>query len=107
GVFQFHFRGASVHGDLRFATGEDFLTGWTMALQIAGSVPKVETVGEARRIARQFSMTGSPVNKGFVAPARIYATPKSVMPVKWLDITGEVFKPGEIGATSEETGVMV
>jgi hypothetical protein len=103
---QYHFRGKSVHVDLRFQV-TDYLVGWTLAVQIAGAVPDVSTVEEARRIADAFDANGSRYNKPIVAPAKVYASPKSREPLEWLDIKGAVYEPGSVGATRFEEGVIV
>jgi hypothetical protein len=104
-ILQAHFRGKSVHLDFRLKTGDDFLTGWTLAAQKAGAVPDVDTVGEGKQIASSFSTEGSDWNKAFIAPDRVRAFPKQVQPVVWLTVGGKRFEPGEIGATAEEAGV--
>lgn len=105
-VFQFHFRGRSLHGDLRNQV-DDTLAGWTLACQIEGKVPRVEDVREARRLARRFDVDGNFFLKDWTAPEGQFATPKGRMPKSWLDIEGEKFEPGEIGATRNEPGVIV
>ncbi|MBI3184709.1 MAG: DNA adenine methylase, partial [Myxococcales bacterium] len=106
-VLQYHFRGRSVHGDLRLRVN-DHLVGWTLSLQRPGAIAgAVDTVEEARRIARSFTVEGDRYAKPLVAPAKVFATPKARQPVVWLDIDGEVFGEGEVGATAEEKGVIV
>ena len=105
-VVQFHFRGASLHCDLRIQV-KDYLIGWTLALQRAGTVPDVNTVEAGRKIARLFDVEGSEFTKPFILPDRIFAAPKARQPVEWLAIDGRVFPPGKVGATSEEDGVIV
>ena len=106
-IFQYHFRGKSLHGDLRFQV-DDFLVGWTLANQRAGAIRQpIDTVSAARRIARAFSLDGDRWTKPLRAPAKLFATPKSRQPLVWLDIDGEVFEEGEVGATRNEKGVMV
>jgi len=106
-VFQSHFRGRSVHGDFRVKTGEDFLTGFTLAIQRAGKVPDVDTVPEGKRLAVTFNMEGSYWNKPMNAPNRVFAAVKSLQPPIWLEIEGRKFEAGEVGATAEEEGVIV
>lgn len=105
-VLQIHFRGASAHGDLRFQV-DDFLVGWTLAFQRPGAVPKVETVEEAKRIASTWTVNGSRYFKPMIAPAKVYATPKSRQPTDWLKIEAQAFEPGSVGATRFEEGVIV
>lgn len=105
-VYQYHFRGRSLHTDLRLQVN-DHLVGWTIANQKADRVPSVATVRDARRLARRFDRDGSYFEKPWVAPSGLFATPKTRMPVAWLDMDDEVFEPGEIGATANEAGVLV
>jgi site-specific DNA-adenine methylase len=106
GVLQLHFRGRSVHGDLRVDVG-DYLVGWTLMLQRPDVVPDVDTLEAARDVAADFGAEGSRYTKPFRLPERIMAAPKSRQPKGWLDVEGEVFGEGEIGATRYERGVMV
>lgn|GEM_PF-1212780 len=106
-MLQYHLRGRSLHADLRLRVNEH-LIGWTLSLQRPGAITDpVETVEGARRIARSFSVEGNRYAKPLVAPAKVFATPKSRMPVAWLDLDGEVFDEGEVGATANEKGVIV
>ena len=105
-VLQAHFRGASVHLDLRLQV-RDYLVGWTLAAQRAGAVPDVDTIAEAKRIGAAFSVEGSRYFKPLRAPAKLFAASKSRQPVDWLQIDERVFPPGEVGATAEEQGVIV
>jgi DNA adenine methylase len=106
-VLQYHFRGKSVHADLRLRVN-DHLVGWTLSLQRPGAIADpVDTVEEARRIARSFSVEGDRYTKPLVAPAKVFATPKARQPIAWLDVDGEVFGEGEVGATANEKGVIV
>jgi hypothetical protein len=105
-VFQYHFRGRGFHLDMRLAVA-DYLVGWTVALQRPGSVPPIDSAEEAKRIAGTFDSEGSKYSKPFVAPARVYATPKSRQPAEWINVDAREFKPGTVGATPEEVGVMV
>lgn len=105
-VLQYHFRGRSLHLDMRLQVA-DYLVGWTLANQRAGAVPGVDSVAEAERIARTFSADGDRYAKPFRAPAKLFASPKSRQPVKWLGVRGEVFGEGEVGATRNEPGVIV
>ena len=109
-VLQAHIRGASVHGDFRIQTGEDFLTGWTLSIAKAGEVPKFSGKGDLERaagFAKRFDADGSSWNKPMRAPFRIFATPKSVQPVVWREITQEAFPPGTVGGTRNEWGYIV
>jgi hypothetical protein len=105
-VLQFHFRGKTLHADLRFKVG-DHLVGWTLALQKAGAVPKVDTIAEAKKIANAFKVGGSRYTKDMQLPSRVFATPKSRQPLVWMNLGDAVFEPGEVGATRNEPGVYV
>jgi len=105
-VFQYHWRGKTLHGDLRFKVGSDFLVGWTLLLQKPG-VPEADTVANARDLARTFNADGGRYNKDMVAPEGIQATPKKRQPVEWLHVTGEHIEPGEVGATTNLPGIIV
>ena len=106
-VFQYHFRGKSLHGDLRLQV-DDFLVGWTLVNQRSGAIKQpVETVANARRIAQSFSLDGDRFTKPMRAPAKLFAAPKSRQPLIWLGIDNRVFEEGEVGATRNEEGVMV
>lgn len=104
-VLQAHFRGKSVHGDFRIAAN-GYLIGYTLAMQVAGKVPDVNTLPEAKKIGATFSVEGSSWNKPFNAPNRVYAATKAPEPKQWLGVE-EAFEPGTVGATREEAGVMV
>lgn len=104
---QLHFRGKSVHADLRMALTADELVGWTLAVQRAGMVPDVDTVAQGRAVARQFDVDGSAINKPLALPGRVLAVPKKPQPIAWLDIADVKFEPGEVGATAEQDGVLI
>lgn len=99
-VFQLHFRGKGVHGDLRLNMG-DYLIGWTLALGKPKTIGKpVTTIEEAKTVARGYDVeTGNNYLKPFLAPGGVYATPKSRQPTVWTEIEADVFDPGEVGAT--------
>ncbi len=106
-VLQFHFIGTGYHGDLRLQV-DDFLVGWTLAVQKPGTIPeRVDTVGAARQVARGYGVEGSRVQKPLLAPAKVRAFPKLVQPTAWLDKDGEVFGEGEVGGRTNEKGVIV
>ena len=106
-VVQFHFRGASVHLDLRMAVTDEYLIGWTMAVQHAGTISDVNTIAQGRAIGRQFNMEGSSINKPLLMPDRVFAVPKLRQPVAWLHIGNMIAAPGKVGATAEEAGVFI
>lgn len=108
-VLQIHVRGRTAHLDFRVGAGE-YLIGYTLAAQKAGSIPKLEGEGglaEVKRLAGQFDITGSAWNKPVVAPSRLYASTKAPEPEEWRTIAAEAFKPGTVGATRNEWGYIV
>lgn len=105
-VLHIHFRGKSAHGDLRIDAGE-YLIGYTLALQISGRVPKIDSVPEAKSVAKKFDPKGSRWNKSITAPSRIFTELKAPEPLPWLDIEAEEFEPGSTGATRFNFGYMV
>ena len=102
-VAQLHFRGRSVHLDLRFAADErpdrGFLIGWTVPIQKPGTIREdVDTEREARAVASGWTKDdGNAFLKPALAPSRLFASPKSRQPLAWLDVVGR-FDPGEVGA---------
>lgn len=105
-VFQYHFRGRTLHGDLRFKVGKDYLIGWTLLLQKPG-ISEPKDLRTARQMASTFNPDGGTYNKDFQAPEGIQATAKGRMPVSWLHVQGEFIEPGEVGATRNLPGVIV
>jgi hypothetical protein len=107
-VLQLHFRGKGVHGDLRMKV-EDYLTGWTLALQKPGSIKEpITTVEDAKRVGRGYDVeNGNSYLKPMLAPTGIYATPKSRQPSVWLDVDEDEFAPGSVGSTRNFPAVFV
>lgn len=106
-VLQYHFRGRSLHVDLRLKVN-DHLVGWTLSNPRPDAIKHdVATIEEARRIASSFSLTGDRYTKPMVAPDKITAFPKSRQPTDWLELEADVFEPGSVGATRFEEGVIV
>lgn len=104
-VYQLHYRGRSVHGDLRIKLNGK-LIGWTLMVQKAGSVPEVTKVDQARRLAEGLGLSGNRIHKP-LDTARVQATPKLPQPLEWLKVDNRVFDEGEVGATAEGGGVMI
>jgi hypothetical protein len=106
-VLQSHFRGASLHSDLRMDVGPD-LIGLTLNTQKAGRVREpVDTLAEARRIDRTWKVDGSFFYKAMLAPAGVRAEAKKRQPKAWLKLEDSVFEEGSVGATRFEQGVIV
>jgi hypothetical protein len=116
-VVQTHFRGKSVHNDLRIeAGGKRFLIGWTLNTQIAGAIKEpVEDMKQARSIiskARDFFKidwnTGNWRKKsgGDEVYSQISSEQKSIHALPWLKFQG-VIEPGETGATKNFPAIIV
>lgn len=105
-VYQLHYRGASVHGDLRMKIN-DHLVGWTMAVQKAGAVPDTNTVEQGKKGLEGLTLEGNRIHKSLLAPSRVRAFPKKRQPVVWLEAQDQVIDPGDVGATAEEEGVLI
>jgi hypothetical protein len=126
-VAQMHFRGKSVHGDLRFQTGGKDLIGWTLDVQIAGAQKtEVTTLPEARSAVSGDKMGQlSKINfrsgdwverprRGADKPARtlVRSHRKNPHPAAWLNVEGVTERPdpGEppaAGATQNFPGVFL
>lgn len=113
-VVQEHFRGQSLHADLRFEAPEKrFLIGWTLATGKAGALARpVTTVEEASRIPGEASRIdwGSGAFEMGERPAEIAAFPKDPHELTWLDFEGLIQgEEGEFpppGATRNFPGVL-
>jgi len=104
-VVQEHFRGRSVHADLRIETGGGSLIGWTLNTQIAGRPEQpVETLDEARENVgsghSRIDWETGEVTDGVVTE------PKAPSDTSWLEFEG-VIEPGSPGATAGLPGVIV
>jgi len=106
-VVQVHTRGRTAHLDLRMKVNGT-LIGWTLFAQRPGEVPDVDGMDKARALYQGYDAErGNRYLKPILAPSKMRVTQKQRQPAEWLDIEGEVFGEGEIGATSREKGVMV
>ena len=108
-VAQHHWRGKSVHTDMRFEMNGHLL-GFTLADAFEGKVTEpVETPKQAADMEKRSEIwkvdwsTGAPKKRG-EAVEKIWCDMKAKQPKGWLDIKG-VVPPGEIGATREFPGV--
>ena len=106
GVLQLHFRGDSVHADLRYLVGPDVAIGWTLAVQRPGEVRGVETVGDAKAFGRQFDPKGSDALKPLDAPNSVVAVPKGQHDPSWLAREGEI-DPGAPGGGEKTGGILI
>jgi len=107
-VFQTHFRGKTLHSDLRIKIN-GHLIGWTLALQKPGTLKApIETVQAGKDIVSGYDAeTGNRYMKQLEVPSGVFATPKSRQPLKWLDVADEVFEPGDPGTTMNFPGVWI
>jgi len=115
-VVQEHFRGKSMHADLRIESmGNENLIGWTLNTLIKGGIKEpVETVAQAKALKTEdyskidwetgeFKKRRKEGAEALV-DVEIVSERKAVEPHAWLDIEG-VVKPGSVGATKEYPGV--
>lgn len=112
-IAQHHWRGKSVHTDLRFET-EDYLVGWTISDQIEGEVEEApETLSDAKSLDSkdifkidwdEGTFKKRRTEEGEIIDANLRAIQKKKEPLEWLDFEG-VTKPGEVGATEDYPGV--
>ena len=105
-ILQLHIRGKTAHLDFRIKPN-GHLIGFTLAAQIAGRVPQVASIEEAKKLAEKFDVKGSRWNKALVSPKRVFATLKAVHPTSWLKLTEETFEPGSVGGSKYHAGYMV
>ena len=113
-VNQHHYRGRTVHCDLRFQTDQDFLIGWTLLDGITDEIKDaVMTLKDARELDTQDifkidwkkgKVKQREIKGGAVRPADIRAVEKKPEPLAWLEVEG-VTPPGSVGATREFPGV--
>ena len=104
-ILQLHFRGKSVHGDLRNER-PSFLVGWTVNLQKEGIPAKdIDTLPEARAFAKSPSNIKE-FRQGRPEAQQVVLEKKSPQPNQWLTAEG-VYQPGEVGGTKEHEGVFI
>lgn len=113
-VNQHHYRGRTVHCDLRFQTDQDFLIGWTLLDGITGEIKDpVLTLKDARALDakdifkidwKKGKVKPREIKGGVIRPADIRALEKKPEPVAWFEVEG-VTPPGSVGATKEFPGV--
>ena len=116
-VAQTHFRGKSVHSDLRLEyVNPRFLIGWTLNTQIPGKIKEpVTTMKEAKLLNpavyskinwKNGEWSKRRRNSGGVVNMTLRAEQKVLAPKDWLNVDG-VVEPGTAGATSNYPGVLV
>ncbi len=113
-INQHHYRGRTVHCDLRFQTDQDFLIGWTLLDGITDEIKEpVLTLKDAKELDTKdiFKIdwkTGKPkkreIKDGVIRAAAIRALEKKPEPLAWFEVEG-VTPPGSVGATKEFPGV--
>ena len=116
-VLQAHFRGKSVHGDMRFEK-DDHLEGFTLAIAVKDELKKpVLTLADAKaemtdssNWKMDFASLASKQREGGIE--KISCSPKTDQPKVWLDMEGVTDKqePGEpipVGATKRFPGVFL
>jgi hypothetical protein len=102
-VVQNHYRGKSVHQDLRMER-PSFLVGFTLNVQKKGKPSEdIETVAQAKAFTKN---PGNFKNFRRSTPGfqQVVAETKAPEPLVWLGVEGK-FDPGEIGATKEKPGI--
>lgn len=102
-VVQNHFRGRSLHQDIRFER-PSFLVGYTLNVQKEGN-PKddIDTMEEAKKFASNKTNVKN-FKQGTPGAQQIVVEKKAPEPLPWLKYEG-VMKPGQVGATKENEGV--
>jgi len=98
-----HYRGKSVHGDLR---GKENGTadGWTISNAWAGKIKEpVDSFSEAQAIQSDKSVWK--FNPDMPPTKHVFATPKPPHPLGWLTQVKNIHKEGEVGATRFEEGL--
>jgi DNA adenine methylase len=101
-VIQEHFRGRTVHADLRMETGGKTLEAWTIQTQVAGAINEPVTTVEAAREASGHSRVDWEAAR---ADGPVAARPKVPCAPSWLGFEG-VVEPGETGALEDAPGVV-
>ena len=113
-VVQEHFRGRSVHADLRFeAPGREELLGWTLATGLPDALPHpVTTAEEAAAVSsRDVSRIDWETGEFRDQDGQVLAFPKDPHGPEWLECEGviqepEDGRPPEPGATANFPGVI-
>lgn len=105
-VLEEHYRGKTAHDDFRVKQ-DGHLEGWTIAGQVKGAIPDVNTVSEAKAIDAKFDDPKTFKFRPGMDPAetKVFATRKAKQPLVWLQQVNRVIEPGQVGATKEEVGV--
>jgi hypothetical protein len=113
-VFQNHFRGTGVHGDMRFEMPDGMLLGFTLANQIEGTVAEpVESLEKAREYRNKDEVWKMNLHDGSVkereGKTHIRVNTKARQPKVWLNIEGvtptRTQEPGTPGGTKKFHGV--
>lgn len=99
---QLHFCGNEMRVGVRMKA-HDRLIGWSVALQKHAKT--VDELKDARRLARRFSVDGTPYSKRWENGA--LAVSDGIVAMDWLDVDAELFQPGEVGASKAAPGMVV
>lgn len=94
-VAQNHWRGKSLHSDLRIELGARDLVGWTLNTQVEGGVKDpVTTLAQARRLAREDGRVSKiDWSSGRWSQDQLLAEPKGLVPHRWLEVEGTTARP--------------
>lgn len=102
-VVQNHYRGKSVHQDLRMER-PSFLVGFTLNVQKKGKPSEdIDTVEQAKAFSKNPDNFKN-LKRGTPGAQLVVAETKAPEPFVWLGVEGK-FDPGEIGATKEKPGI--
>lgn len=100
---QHHFRGKSVHGDLRIKANKH-LDGWTISNAWKGQIKEpVENLTQAAEVSRDLSKWK--FNPDMPPTKHVFASTKAPHPLEWLTQVDNIHEEGEVGATRFFEGV--
>jgi hypothetical protein len=116
-VIQNHWRGSTVHGDLRLESiNHQYLLGYTLDIQVPGKAPSVTTLPEAQSELNNKELWKFNAHTGVFLPRQtrgglkqatsIVVELKEPEPGQWLTFQG-VVQPGGVGSTRGFPGVFV
>lgn len=107
-VLESHYRGKAQHDDFRVKQNGN-LEGWTITGQVAGAIPDVNTLADARKLDAKFDDPKTFKFRPGMDPAKVkvFATRKAKQPLVWLTLVNRVVPEGTVGATKEEVGVFL
>ena len=104
-VYQHHWRGKSVHGDLRFEdVSSKHLNGWTLMIEKEGVITAPIIDLEAAKAAATEDYYKIDYTQGYPTEQKIQVVQKGTQPLVWLTTEGKA-DPGTVGATREFPGI--